>query len=52
LGQQAGTSGQGFLVRGVPVSMGKNGRIVHVLDIDQRFSTDTPVHPQAPLYHA
>ena len=30
----------------------ENGRIVHVLDIDQRFSTDTPVHPQASLYHA
>lgn len=30
----------------------ENGRIVHVLDIDQRFSMDTPVHPQAPLYHA
>jgi mRNA interferase RelE/StbE len=32
--------------------MEKNGRIVHVLDIDQRFSTKTPTHPQAPLYHA
>jgi hypothetical protein len=30
----------------------ENGCIVHVLDIDQRFSTDTPVHPQASLYHA
>jgi mRNA-degrading endonuclease RelE of RelBE toxin-antitoxin system len=30
----------------------ENGRIVHVLDIDQRFSTDTPVHLRAPLYHA
>jgi hypothetical protein len=29
-----------------------NGRIVHVLDIYHRFSTDTLVHPQAPLYHA
>jgi mRNA interferase RelE/StbE len=30
----------------------ESGRIVHVLDIDQRFSTDTPVYPQALLYHA
>jgi mRNA interferase RelE/StbE len=30
----------------------ENGRIVHVLDIDQRFSTDMPVYPQALLYHA
>jgi mRNA interferase RelE/StbE len=29
----------------------ENGRFVHVLDIDQRFSTEMPVHPQAPLYH-
>ena len=32
--------------------MEKDGCIVHVLDIDQRFSTDTSVHPQASLYHA
>ena len=30
----------------------ENGCTVHVLDIDQSFSTDTPVYPQASLYHA
>jgi mRNA interferase RelE/StbE len=30
----------------------ENGCIVHVLDIDQRFSTDTAVHLQLRVYHA
>ena len=30
----------------------ENGRIVHVLDIYHRFSTDTPVRTQTLVYHA